>query len=258
MKTAAGNYIPLSPQRKMIGDMLYAGSQLMLIPGERTMQLAEVVAARNGARPRPSWLALFIKAYAAVAARRPELRRVLVNYPWQRLYEYKENIVSVVMEREWQGEPGLFLARIPSPEKMSLAEIDAVLKNYKERPVEQIRGFRNALWFARLPLFLRRGFWSLVMNWMPGLRAKMLGTMGCSITAGMGGTALSLTTPWTLTFFYDQVQDDGSQVVRNMFDHRVMDGKSIAWAMKDVERELRGPILQELLALHPEVPARAA
>src|SRR5262249_1888791 len=177
---------------------------------ERTMQLADLVAARKLATPRPSWIAMFTKALATVATRHPELRRVFVTRPWHRLYQYDQNVVSVVVERDVNGEPGLFLARIHSPEKLSLTEIDAQLRKYKERPLEEISGFHNALRLARMPLFLRRWLWSLVMNWMPRLRAKLLGTVGISLTAGMGGIALSLLTPWTFTAFYDMFEDDGS------------------------------------------------
>jgi hypothetical protein len=258
MKLAKGCYLPLSLPRRMVSDMLFAGQQLTLIPGERTMPLAEVVAARQTAWPKPSWLSLFIKAYATVAARRPELRRVYLTWPWPRLFEYDETVVAITVEREWRGERGLFLARILSPEKKSLLEIDNALRIFKERPVDSISAFRGALRLASLPTFLRRWFWRLTMNGLPRLRAQFLGTLGGSVTAGMGATALSLITPWTLTFFYDAVKDDGSQIVRFMFDHRVCDGRVICSALKEVERELRGPIRDELLALGKRALAKAA
>jgi hypothetical protein len=255
MKLVKGHYLPVSLPRRMVSDMLFAGQQLTLVPVERTMQLAEVVAARQTAWPKPSWLSLFIKAYANVAARRPELRRVFLTWPWPRLFEYDETAIAITVEREWQGERGLFLARIPSPELKSLLEIDDALRHFKERPVESISAFRGALRLARLPTFLRRWFWRLTMKALPRLRAQFLGTLGGSVTAGMGGTALSLITPWTLTFFYDTVADDGSQVVRIMFDHRVCDGRVICSTLKEVERELRGPIREELLALARQIRA---
>ena len=38
--------------------------------------------------PRPSWCAIFTKAYAVVAARYPELRRAYLKFPFPRLYEH--------------------------------------------------------------------------------------------------------------------------------------------------------------------------
>lgn len=244
-----GRSVPLSAPRRMVGDLLHISRQIPLVPGERTMKLGEVVAARKVARPRPSWVAMFVKAMGTVAARHPAARRVFVARPWHRLYEYDHNVISVVVERDVNGEPGLFLGRIHSPEKMTLAEIDAVIRKYKDRPLEELRGFCGALKLARMPLLVRRGLWSLVMNWLPRLRAKFLGTMGISLTAGMGGVALSLLTPWTFTAFYDEFEDDGSLTFRCMFDHRVLDGRLACRMGREVEMELRGPILAELRAL---------
>ena len=41
---------------------------------DRRMKLAALVAARRACLPRPSWSAIFIKAFAIIAARTPELR----------------------------------------------------------------------------------------------------------------------------------------------------------------------------------------
>src|ERR1700752_954243 len=104
MKSVRGRYLPLSLPRRMVSDMLLAGQQLALIPGECRMQLADVVGARAAAWPKPSWLALFIKAFAKLAASRPEFRRVYLTWPWHRLYEYAGTIFSITMEREWRGQ----------------------------------------------------------------------------------------------------------------------------------------------------------
>ncbi len=246
MGKGKGHFIPLSLPRRMIGDFLYASKQLALVPGERRMELAPLVSARNASFPRPSWLAMFIKALANVAVRRPELRRVFVERPWHQLFEYDENVISIIIERDCGGEPGLFIARLHSPEKMSLSEIDAKLRYFKDTPLEEIPQFRTAMRLAKLPLFLRRMFWRLVMNWMPRLRARVVGTLGVSLTAGMGGVALSLITPWTMTIFYDIFDKTGGVTVRAMIDHRVFDGKMSCWISKEVERELLGPILAEV------------
>ncbi len=258
MKSVSGRSIPFSAPRRMISDLLHISRQIPLIPGERTMQLAKVVEARKAATPRPSWLAMFIKSMAAVSARHPEARRVFLSRPWHRLYEYNENIVSVVVERDCHGEPGLFLARFHSPETMSLTEIDAQLRTFKERPIEEISAFQNALRMARMPLLVRRAFWSLLMNWMPKLRAKFLGTLGISLTAGLGGVALSLLTPWTFTIFYDAFEDDGSLKFRVMFDHRVLDGRLVCRMGREIEHEMNGAILQEIRGMKPTEVARAA
>jgi hypothetical protein len=254
MKRITGHFVRLSPQRRMIYDMMHVSKQLPLIPGERRMHLADLVAARHAAKPRPSWLAMFIKAIANVSTRYPELRRVVVRYPWPRLYQFDQSIVSVIVEREHQGEPGLFVARFESPERMPLGEIDAQLRRFKTEPVDKIKRFRNALTISRKPLFLRRMLWHLAMNWMPRLRGKLIGTTGISLTAGMGGMALALVTPWTTSWFYDSPTDDGTLVFRGMFDHRVFDGMPMLRMSRDIEREMLGSILAEVRSMKPASP----
>jgi hypothetical protein len=247
MASVRGRYLPFSAPRRVISDMLYISQGIPLVPGERTMQLAKVVEARNATLPRPSWLAMFVKAIGIVSAANPEIRRVYVRRPWQRLFQYDETIVTVVVERDCGGgETGLFLARIKSPEKLTIAEIDAQLRRYKEKPIEEINGFKSALRMAALPLFVRRALWSLIMNWMPRLRGKFLGTCGISLTAGMGAVALSLLTPWTMTMFYDAFEDDGSLKFRTMIDHRVLDGRLTCRLGRELEQTMCRVILKEL------------
>lgn len=255
MKLLTGRTIPLSVPRRVVCDSLYASSQLSQVMGEYRINIGPLLADRKLASPRPSLIALFIKAFASVAVRRPDLRRVFVSRPWHRLYEYDRNVISVVIARDYQGESALFIARLEQPEEMSLAEIDEQLRQRSTKPIEKISGFRNAIRFAKLPLFLRRLFWSTVMNWMPRTRGNILGTLGFSVTAATGGAALSLITPWTTTVCYDAPDDHGTLPLRIAIDHRVYDGKLLGSVVADVKRELLGPIRAEVVALRRAVAA---
>lgn len=246
MKTA-GNYLKLPAVRRVISDSLYASKQLELVVGQRVMKLGPTIAARKATpSPRPSLFAIMIKAFALVSARRPELRRVFVSRPWHRLYQYDHNVFSVVVEKEFEGEKGLFLVRLDRPEEMSLYEIDAALRKKSTKPVAQCNGDRNALRIASLPWFVRKLFWNLVMNWSPKLRYRCLGTMGFSVTAAAGGAALTLLTPWTSAVCYDAPDENGDMVLRVTFDHRVYDGKIAGRYLAEVERELLTTVVAEI------------
>src|SRR5262245_55140562 len=116
MKSVSGRFTKLSAARRMIGDFLYAGRDLVGLPIQRRMRLGEVVAARVQVTPRPSWCAIFTKALSATVARHPEARRAYVPYPWPRLFEYDANITAVAVERKLEGESAIFIGRLRSPE----------------------------------------------------------------------------------------------------------------------------------------------
>src|SRR6266540_3674213 len=104
MPQPTGRSLPLSLPRRFICDMMHFAQQVPTVPVERRMSLGPVVAARRQANPRPSWCALFTKAYAFVAARWPELRRAYLTFPTPHLYEHPVSIASIAVERELKGE----------------------------------------------------------------------------------------------------------------------------------------------------------
>jgi hypothetical protein len=250
MESMPDRILPVSLPRRMVGDFLYAGRQLVLAPIQRRMHLAELVAAQAAACPRPSWCALFVKALAAVWARRPELRRSYAPWPWPRFLEHGQNTITVVIERIYRDEEALFLARLREPENLPISELDALIRSYKDRPIEKISGFVGALRLARLPHPLRRALWWIIMNCCPRTRAKLLGTCGVSVTAGQGAAGLMVIAPWNYTLYYDGFDDHGALDVRITFDHRVIDGCVLARAMVTMEEELLGPILTEVRSLN--------
>lgn len=246
MAKLTGQFVKISTARRMIGDFLDASRQIPAIVIHRRMNLGALVDVRESSVTRPSWCAIFTKAFAAIAAEHPELRRTYVSRPWPRFYEFDVNNFSIVIEREFLGEPALFLGRIRSPETLALGDIDALIKDYKCRPVEEISGFRSAIRLAKLPRLVRMAAWSILMNWMPRARGKQIGTHGVSVTAGMGATALNLITPWPFALNYDVFSSDGSLDVRITFDHRVADAVLLAGALKEMEEMLLGPVLNEI------------
>ena len=251
MAKVGGHYLGLSIGRRLIDDFLYAGQQLVCVPIQRRMRLGGVVVARNALAQRPSWCAIFTKALARVTARHPELRRIYVPAPWPRLFQYDRNVVGIVVERAFENEPTLFLARIAAPEDMSIADLDATLRRFKNRPIEEISGYTGAIRLARLPTWVRRAFWRCVMRWMPRLRASLVGTMGVTVTAGKGAAGIYAIAPWPITMIYDVFDEHGALDVRLTFDHRVNDGAIFAKALLEMEQELCGPILAELRAMKP-------
>ena len=71
-----GRKLSLSLPRRLIGDLLHFARQVPTIPVQRRMNVALLRAAREQAPARPSWCAIFTKAFAMLSGRKPCGRRV--------------------------------------------------------------------------------------------------------------------------------------------------------------------------------------
>ncbi len=241
--------MPLSLPRRLIGDLVHFARKLPTVPVQRRMDLSAVVAARRRLAGRPSWCAIFTKAYACVAARTPELRRAYMSFPRARLYEHPHNIASVAIEREYQGEKGVFFAHLRGPEQQTLPELDAHLRRFTHEPIESIGLFRRALAMSRLPWPLRRVMWWIGLNSSGPKRAKRMGTFGVSVYSGLGAESLHPLSPLTTTLNYGVIRPSGEVDVRVIYDHRVMDGAVVARALALLEAVLNRELVLELHSL---------
>src|SRR5262249_19617375 len=151
-----------------------------------------------------------IKAYAQVACQMPELRRAFLPFPYARLYEHPCSIASVAVERVFQGEAGVFFARLCGLEDMSLVALEERLRRYKQEPVEQNGLYRRALRIGRLPMPLRRLLWWSALNLRGEKRARSMGTFGVSVYSGLGAESLHPLSPLTTTLNYGVIQADGT------------------------------------------------
>ncbi len=249
MPQPVGRKLPLSPPRRFIIDLVHFAKAMPLVSVERRVRLGPLVAARRAAVPRPGWCALFTKAYAIVAARRPELRRAYLPFPRPHLYEHPVNVASVGVEREAGGEEAVFIAHVRAPEAQPLARIDAHLRRCKEEPLKESGLSRRIQKLSRLPGPVRRLLWWVGLNTSGRRRAHHLGTFGVTSVAGLGAASVTLLSPLTTTLNYGVIGEDGEVNLRVTFDHRVFDGGPIARALEELEHVLRGEILAEVLAL---------
>jgi hypothetical protein len=251
---AVGQRLSLSPPRRFIGDLMRLARRVPSIPMERRMRLADVAFARRTWPQRVSWCALFMKAYSIVSADRPELRRSYVTFPWPHLYEHPANIATFSLERPYEGEDAVFFAQVPRPELYSLFELDRLVRKHKAAPVQSVETFRRALWVSKLPLPVRRSLWS--MAFADGYyRARVFGTFAISVVASLGAAGLHILSPLTTTINYGAFEPDFSLDVRLTYDHRVLDGGTVARAMVALEEVLHGEILKELRHGPPEILA---
>jgi hypothetical protein len=257
MAWITGRRVALSPPRRFICDLMHASRKLPVVSFERRMDLAALVAARARLDRPPAWSLLFAKAFAAVAARRPELRRTYLPLPRPRLWESDESIASVAVERDYEGEPAVFFGLVKAPDRMPLADLAALLREWKTKPLEELYYCRRMLFFGSLPLPVRRLAWWYATAWSGKVKARNFGTFGVSLTGPSGATATNLITPLTTSLNTGVLQRDGALDVRLHFDHRVLDGMPAARALEELEEELRTRTVAELGGM-AGAPARGA
>jgi hypothetical protein len=253
-KSIRGKFIRLSPQRRFICDLMHFARRVPTVPTQRRMHLEDVVAARRASGRHISWCAIFMKAYAIVCQSRPELRRCYLPWLWPHLYEHPINVASFMLEREYRGEEGVFSAQVREPEKMSLVELDKLVRWHKSAPFEEVPSFTRAMRLSRLPRPLRRFIWWMGLLTDGACRAHFFGTFAISVVAQLGAAALHPLSPLSTTLNYGVFEPDGSIDVRLIYDHRVTDGAPIARALTELEEVLHKQVSAELLELQRPSP----
>jgi hypothetical protein len=243
-----GRMIPLSVPRRMVIDLLYFARGIPTVPVQKRMALGALVAARADCRERPRWTAIFTKGYALMAREFPEFRRAYVKIPWPHLYEYPRSNATVIIERDYRGEPGLFSISIKEPAEQPLREIGRQLEHAATAPVDDIKDFKRSMNFARLPAPLRRAFWWICLNW-GRQRGNYFGTFGVSVYSALNAESLHPLSPLTSLLNYGVMSGDGVLDVRIIYDHRVMNGATVARALTRLEEILNSMVLEEVRAL---------
>jgi hypothetical protein len=243
---AENRTLPLSLPRRLVCDLVHAAHQVPTVPVQRLLNIAPLQLARRQLPSRPSWCVLFTKAYAKVAVELPELRRAYLSFPWARLYEHGTNIASVAVERIYQGEPGVFFGHIHNPELLPIAELDKQLRHFKEDPIDSIADFQSTLSVCRWPKPIRRLAWWYLTHARGYRKATWLGTFGVSVYSSLGAESLHPLSPLTTTLNYGVIQENGDVTVRVIYDHRALDGATVARTLARLEEVLNLEIVAEL------------
>lgn len=240
-----GLMVPLSRPRRLICDLLHFAAGVPTVPVQRRLALAPLVAARRALAERPSWTAIFVKALALVANEVAPLRRAYCKLPWPHLYEYPTSVAAVTVERDYGDEKAVLSVRIKDPARRSVADIAEAIRAGTTQPIEEIKDFRRSLAISGLPRPLRRLLWWVGLN-VGRQRANYFGTFGVSVYSALGAESLHPLSPLTSTLNYGVFGGDGSLDVRLIYDHRVMDGATVARALARLEEVLNTSLRDEL------------
>jgi hypothetical protein len=249
MTKQRGKNIAISPFRKLVIDLMHFSKQVPIVTIDRRMDLSALIEARQNCVPRPSWTALFTKAYSIVAARQPLLRRSYMELPWPRFYEHPKNVVTLNVRRNVDGEDVVLQDQIRSPENRTLPDLDARVRRCKEAPVTEINAYRRVTSLSYYPRLIRRLLIWSTLNLFGRRRVHNMGTFGITTVAEHGAGILNLCPILTSTIHYGLFDDKGCLDVRLAFDHRVLDGADAADALAALEKTLLNEILAEVRGL---------
>jgi hypothetical protein len=240
--------VTLDAHRILVCDLLHFAKQVPSIPVQRRMRLRAVKDVRNAADVRPSWCVIFTKAFALVAVEMPELRRTYLKFPHERLYEHPINMASICVEQIHNGKRRLAFAKLTRPDARSLLALDRYLKRFGRSNARNMGVARVGLRLARLWRPLRLAVWWLGLNLSGTFRSRRLGTFGVSVYSGLGAESLHPIAPLSFVLNYGVIDPNGDVDVRIVYDHRILDGATIARALARLEEVLVETVAPELLA----------
>jgi len=248
-------WLKLSSNRSLVLDILHYDQRMPQCAHDRRFDLGETDAVRRSAGQRISWPAIFMKAYGLLSVERPVLRQCFFRFPWRHLYQHPESVGTIVVSRRHMNEDRLCWGRVSRPESYSLASLQQRLDRFKTEPVETM--YRRQLQISRLPTPLRRLLWWTTMNISGRKRASRLGTFGMSTLAGQGAEIQQPPSVLASTLTYGPMDENGKARVTIVYDHRIMDGSTVASCLADLESIIRGAIKDELASLRSAPIANA-
>jgi len=237
----------ISIPRRLVADLMRASVGVPFVSLTRSVNLRPLLEARAQAANPPGWAAIFVKAFALVARERPILRTLYVKWPLPGFYELPRSVAMVAIARTAGGEECVLPQRVTAPDEITLGEVEALIRQAKEAPIDAVPAFRKMLRATRLPLPLRRLLWAVGLN-LGRQRANYFGSFGVTSVAAYGPGELHALSPGPFVLSYGVVKADQSLDVVLRWDHRVTDAAPMAQALTRLEEVLNTEIVAEICA----------
>jgi hypothetical protein len=140
----------ISLPRRFIADLMHASMRVPFVSLSRTIDIAQLIAARAQVPQRPGWAAIFVKAFALVARDEPVLRTLYVKWPWPHFFELPRSIGMVAIARIEDGQDCILPEKVPAPDERALTDIDAQIRHAKNAPLMEVPAFLKIMMATRL------------------------------------------------------------------------------------------------------------
>jgi hypothetical protein len=243
--SAERRYQSVPLHRRWMHDIIHNGKKAHVMGCSWRVNVAPLLAARGARLPPAGWTAIWMKSLALVGRRRPELRTLYMPLPWARLYIHPDMVCTVVIERTWQDVAAVFFEQVAAPDRRSLHELDEMLRQLKQQPVESVGSFRRLIRYARLPVLLRRLIWSLALGWSGPLRMRYFGSAALN-PFPVGGHVTQSAMPVSFMLYIGLIESNGDAEIQIFYDHRVMNGVEVYRIVRDLEATMNRDIVAEL------------
>ena len=242
-----GTVRKISVPRRLVADLMHASIRVPFVSLARPLNIRSLLEARAQTAQPPGWAAIFVKAFALVAKDQPVLRTLYVKWPLPAFYELPRSVAMVAIARVEDGQDCVLPQKVATPDEMSLAEVDALIRHAKEAPIHDVPAFRKILRTTRLPLPLRRLFWAIGLNF-GRQRANYFGSFGVTSVAAYGAGQLHALSPGPFILSYGVEKPDQTIDVVLRWDHRITDAALMAKTLNRLEQVLNSEISAELRA----------
>jgi hypothetical protein len=243
----------ISLPRRLIIDLMRASRDVPFVSLARTLNVRPLLEARHLVARPPGFAAIFVKAFALVAQEEPTLRTLYAKWPRPCFYELPRSVAMVAIARIEDGEPCVLPQRVGDPDRLPLAEVDAIIRTAKEAPFREVPMFRKIMLTTRLPWPLRRIAWLVGLNF-GRQRANWFGNFAVTGVSAYGGGELHALSPGPFILSFDVAKPDGTIGAMIRWDHRVTDAALIARAFARLEQVLNGEIAAEIRASRAAEP----
>jgi hypothetical protein len=231
--------------RRLVADLMHASIRVPFVSLTRSINVRQLLEARALAAQPPGWAAIFVKGFALLAKEQPVLRTLYAKWPWPSFYELPRSVAMVAIARVEGGQDCVLPQKVPAPDELPLAEIDAQIRHAKDAPIGEVPAFRKILRVTKLPLPLRRLMWLIGLNF-GRQRANWFGSFGVTSVAAYGAGELHALSPGPFVLSYGVVKPDQTVDVVIRWDHRITDAALVAKALVRLEQVLNTEIAAEL------------
>lgn len=191
-----------------------------------------------------------------MAAEAAAFRQFYFRWPVANVYQHSETVFMTAVAREFCGDPWVFWGRFVGPEKRTLREIQQQLERYQTGDVRKV--FRQQVQLSAFPMLLRRLVWWWNLNTGGRNRARRTGTAFLTTLASRGVEIPSPPSIQTGCLTYGPFDETGRSRVTISYDHRLMDGATVAACLERLETILNTVIADELRELIESSEAAAA